>query len=162
MKMFRYCCTEMKENSISSKGRLVVTGVRWEESTQRKGRQMVEQCRNDNSKRFLHPIIDWTEQEVWQYIRENKLPYCNLYDEGQTRIGCVMCPMKNSKGMQADAERWPKIAEMYKFSCEKAHQRTLTLGKPTNWTSGLDMYEGWISGKAPEKENPDQETFHFE
>lgn len=158
----RYCCKEMKENTGNDKGRLVVTGVRWQESTQRKGRQMVEQCRNDHSKRFLHPIIDWTEVEVWEYIRQNNLPYSELYDQGETRVGCVMCPMKNSAGMMRDAEKYPKIADMYKWACQKAYERSLARGKKMEWTSGLDMYNWWISGKRAEKEDPDQTVFFLE
>lgn len=158
----RYCCREMKENDETAKGRLVVTGVRREESTQRKGRKMVEQCRNDNSKRFLHPIIDWSEDEVWQYIHDNKLQYCSIYDEGQTRLGCIMCPMKNHAGMIADAKRWPKIAEQYKRSCEKAYQKRLASGKIMRWKNGLEMYNWWISGKAAEKDDPDQQVFFFD
>lgn len=161
-RIIRYCCSEMKENTAESKGRLVVTGVRWAESVKRSKRQMVESCYNDNSKRYLHPIIDWKEKDVWEYIHANKLPYCSLYDEGKKRLGCVMCPMMGPKKMQEEAERWPKIAEMYKISCEKAYQKSLVRGKKMNWTSGLDMYNWWISGKAPEHENPGQQRFFFE
>jgi len=41
------------------------------------------------------------------------LPYCSLYDEGKTRIGCIMCPMQGSKGMLIDAERYPKYYRAY-------------------------------------------------
>ena len=159
----RYCCKSMKENDKSAKGRLVVTGVRWEESVKRAGRQMVELCRTDPTKRYIHPIIDWTESDVWGYIRENSLPYCKLYDEGRKRLGCVMCPMSNSKGMKRDADRWPKIAEMYKWSCEMALQHRMEIGNTnTEWNNGQEMYDWWISGKAPEDPDPDQQRFFFE
>ena len=162
-RLMRYCCRELKENDKSAKGHVVVTGVRWEESTRRASRQMVELCRTDTSKRFLHPIIDWTEQDIWQYIHENKLPYCKLYDEGKKRIGCVLCPQQGTIGMLADAERWPKIANAYKMACVKAFQNRKAKGnKNTKCTSGEQMYEWWISGKAPEKSDPNQEIFHFD
>jgi phosphoadenosine phosphosulfate reductase len=160
----RYCCREMKENDVTAKGRLVITGVRWEESTRRKGRQMVEQCRTDNSKRFLHPIIDWTEKDIWEYIHKNNLPYCSLYDEGFRRLGCIMCPMGRTERMQLEAEHWPKIAAAYKRACIKAYERRISRGVgSTKWHSGIEMYEWWIglSEQTAEKQNPDQ-TVMFE
>lgn len=156
----RYCCREMKENDKSAKGRLVVTGVRHAESLKRRSRQMVEQCRVNNGKRFLHPIIDWSDGEVWQYIRDNKLPYCQLYDEGRERVGCVMCPMSNKDQMLIDAERWPKIADAYKAACEKAYKRNIEKGNEQIWRSGEDMFRWWIFRRT--KEHPDQTVFFFE
>lgn len=162
-RLMRYCCKEMKENDETASGRLVVTGVRWAESIRRAGRQMVEMCRTDPNKRYLHPIIDWSESDVWEYVADRKLPMCKLYQEGFTRLGCVMCPMANIAGMQRDAKRWPKIAEMYKWSCQKAFERRLSKGNTnTKWKSGLEMYDWWISGKAPKNPDPDQQRFFFE
>ena len=160
-RIIRYCCPVLKE--VGGKDRFVITGVRWEESARRAKRRMTETCKTDNSKRFLHPIIDWTEEEVWQYILENNLPYCSLYDEGFKRIGCVMCPMGNSKGMKEDAMRYPKIAKMYKWACNEAYKRLVEEQpeKERTWQSGDDMYNWWINGKSGKNENPDQ-TIIFE
>ncbi|KKL78849.1 hypothetical protein LCGC14_2020760, partial [marine sediment metagenome] len=84
----RFCCEYLKEHSGG--GRVVLTGIRWQESWRRKKRAMVETCRWVKAKSFLHPIIDWTTAEVWEYIKSNNLPYCSLYDEGFHRLGCVL------------------------------------------------------------------------
>ena len=110
-RIIRYCCSELKE--IGGAGRTVVTGIRWAESTARRGRELYEQSRKTKSKWFLHPIIDWSTQDVWDYIHAHNLPYCSLYDEGKTRIGCIMCPMQGEKGMLIDAERYPKYYRAY-------------------------------------------------
>ena len=160
-RIIRYCCPVLKEGG--GKDRFVITGVRWEESARRAKRRMTETCKTDNSKRFLHPIIDWTKKEVWQYIHENNLPYCSLYDEGFKRIGCVMCPMGNRKGMEEDAMRYPKIAKMYRWACNKAYEKLVEEQpeKDRTWQSGDDMYNWWINGKSGKNENPDQ-TIIFE
>ncbi|CQR74140.1 hypothetical protein SOV_22680 [Sporomusa ovata DSM 2662] len=155
----RYCCAEVKESG--GKGRVVVTGVRWAESVRRSKRKMVEQCYNDNSKRYFHPIIDWSNEDVWEYIELRKLPYCSLYDEGQKRIGCVMCPMGNTVGMLEDAKRWPKIAQAYINAFEKACKRNRERGRESGQANGKEMFDWWVSGKAETKENPDQ-TVMFE
>lgn len=160
-RIMRFCCSEMKENDETASGRLVVTGVRHAESAKRKCRQMVEVCYHDNSKMYIHPIIDWTDAEVWEYIRKNNLPYCKLYDEGRTRIGCVMCPMSGNKGMMRDAERWPKIAKMYEWACCQAYDKAKARGKEMNWKNGHEMYEWWLTGKAPDKEQNFTDIFFF-
>lgn len=161
LRHMRYCCAVLKEGG--GRGRLVVTGVRWEESSKRKQRKMTEQCYTDNSKRFLHPIIDWTSRDVWEYIRKRNLPYCKLYDEGFNRIGCVMCPFQGAAGMARDARRWPKIAAMYKLACNRAFEKAVAddLERSRNWRSGDEMYEWWIKCKAGIKDYPDQ-TVIFE
>ena len=157
LRQIRYCCRTLKEGGGA--GRVVVTGVRHEESRKRSGRKMVESCFMDGSRRFLHPVIDWTAKEVWEYLRRLKIPYCSLYDEGWTRLGCVLWPNANQ---EAQAERWPKIADAYKRACIRAYDAGMAKGKvyQENWKSGEDMYYWWMSGKG-NKGDPDQ-TILFE
>jgi phosphoadenosine phosphosulfate reductase len=105
----RYCCETQKERGGS--GRLVVTGIRWGESKPRSNRHMCEHCYKDPTKRFVNVIIDWSTDDVWSYIREGAIPYCSLYDEGQKRIGCVLCPM--TRNVEEQIARWPRIARAW-------------------------------------------------
>jgi len=107
----RWCCRELKE--IGGKGRLVMTGIRHAESTARSKRKIYEESKTEKGKFFLHPIINWSNSDVWDYIKKNNLKYCSLYDEGKTRIGCIMCPMQNTKGMLQDKKRFPKYYNAY-------------------------------------------------
>lgn len=140
-RLIRYCCRVLKERG--GKGRLVLTGIRAEESSQRKHRSMVESCYKE-SKRFLHPIIDWTEQEVWAFIRENNIPYCPLYDEGYTRIGCIMCPFSPKRQRLADKERWPKYYQAYLRAFDRMLKRLWARGKETTWKTPEDVMNWWI------------------
>jgi len=110
-RIIRYCCRELKE--IGGKGRIVMTGIRNSESFKRSSRLVFEESRAQKGKFFCNPIIDWDDEDVWEYIRKNKMPYCSLYDEGKTRIGCIMCPMQGAKGMLQDKERFPKYYAAY-------------------------------------------------
>jgi phosphoadenosine phosphosulfate reductase len=154
----RFCCKALKERG--GEGRLVVTGVRAQESRRRAGRGMVEACKFGSGKRFLHPIIDWEDADVWEYIHGRRLAYCSLYDEGFTRLGCVMCPMGGTKQTSRHAERWPKFAAMYLRAITKfwvAREEKLS----PRWASGQEMYDWWLSGKSVDKwragYDPDQQ-----
>lgn len=147
-RLARYCCKALKEDK--GLGRCVVTGIRAEESRSRAARPMVEACRA-YAKRYLHPIIDWTAHDVWQYHRERGLPHCQLYDEGFERIGCVMCPMAGQKQRLASASRWPRMAAMYRRACDAAYARRLARGDNLRWQNGDDMYNWWVHDITTDK-----------
>ena len=75
-------------------------------------RRLVEQCYRTR-KTIVNPIIDWTDDDVWDFVHEYNLPYCSLYDEGFKRLGCIGCPLSGRKNMIRDFERWPKYKDMY-------------------------------------------------
>jgi 3'-phosphoadenosine 5'-phosphosulfate sulfotransferase (PAPS reductase)/FAD synthetase len=62
---------------------------------------------------MVNPIVDWTDEEVWEYIHARNLPYCELYDQGYTRIGCIGCPLAGAEKMRKDFERYPKYRDNY-------------------------------------------------
>lgn len=144
-RMMRYCCVELKE-FVHPDG-LLIDGVRASESRQRAGRRMVEVCHKHPETTLFHPIIDWSDADVWGYIWRNRIPYNPLYDTGLKRIGCVMCPMGGKRLMKIHEQLWPKIAQAYKRACERAFLLGPVKGKESewDWQSGEDMYNRWIS-----------------
>jgi phosphoadenylyl-sulfate reductase (thioredoxin) len=56
----------------------------------------------------LNPLVEWTEDQIWDYIKANDVPYSPLYDQGYTSIGCVICttPTKPWEDKRAGRWRW--------------------------------------------------------
>ena len=75
-------------------------------------RRLVESCFR-TSKTMVNPIVDWEEEDVWNFLNGNNIPNCSLYDEGFKRLGCIGCPLSGSKNMIRDFERWPRYKELY-------------------------------------------------
>lgn len=75
-------------------------------------RRLVEHCFRRH-KTTVNPIIDWTDEDVWDFIRAENIPYCGLYDEGFKRLGCIGCPMAQQSGREIEFARWPKYKENY-------------------------------------------------
>ncbi len=151
----RFCCEVLKERG--GDGRKVITGIRWAESSKRAGRRVVENCiRGRKGTTFVHPIIDWSDEDVWGYIKQNNIAYCTLYDEGYKRLGCIMCPMQGTKGMLRDAERWPAYYRAYRRAFQKMIDKRKAEGKESqvNWGTGQDVMDWWIYN--PPKGDPDQ------
>jgi phosphoadenosine phosphosulfate reductase len=54
----------------------------------------------------LNPLADWSEEQVWDYVREHDIPYNPLHDQGYPSIGCTHCTRKPAAGEDARAGRW--------------------------------------------------------
>lgn len=159
----RYCCKYLKEGN--GVGRFVITGVRWAESwsrkTKRAGLEMAESKTRsrmldpDNpqnsamarfcptkSSHILNPIIDWEDEDVWEFIKMRDLPYCSLYDEGFKRIGCIACPMSPKRNEQL--ERYPKIKKAYIKTFDDMLIEREKAGQDSHWNSGEDVMKWWV------------------
>lgn len=146
----RYCCQEFKERNVCGRGDgiLTVTGVRKAESPRRKSRSKYETCQSDRGVNFYHPIVNWTDDQIWEFIITEKLPYCRLYDEGLTRIGCVGCPLASSAKIQAEFRRWPNFEKAYLWAFEKMLE-----GRHFDrWKTKFDVMDWYIFGAAEECE----------
>jgi len=82
-----------------------ICGLRREQSTTRTQNEMLE-WDEANGLIKLNPLIDWTEQEVWDYIKEHNVPYNVLHDKGFPSIGCQPCTRAIFPGEDVRAGRW--------------------------------------------------------
>jgi len=166
-RMQRYCCEYLKENTTPN--RFVATGVRWDESAKRAKRGIMEvrgrsikdriALMNDNDdKRLLvercevkgamiaNPIINWTHQDIWKYIRSEKIEYNPLYDMGYRRVGCIGCPMAG-KGRHKEFADFPTYKQAYIRAFGKMLDAIHDAGKPTKWKTGEDVFIWWMEDK---------------
>lgn len=81
-----------------------VNGVRAQQSQVRQAMK-VEQAAPHGVLRF-HPMLDWTIQEVYAYLREYQLPRHPLDAQGYASIGCEPCTKKPDPGLQEREARW--------------------------------------------------------
>lgn len=168
----RWCCRELKERG--GEGRTCITGVRWAESTNRAsnrnafeifasrktekilfndnedGRRQFENCMK-KGKRIVNPIIDWTDEDVWEFIRSRDLKYCRLYDEGFTRLGCIGCPMAGKNRIN-EFKRWPKYKAQYIRTFDKVVKNRKAKGMKCIWETGEDLMNWWLYEKGKEHE----------
>lgn len=67
-------------------------------------------CISGKESLLISPIIDWTEHDVWEFLNDvMRVPYCELYDEGWRRLGCIGCPMSSPKHKREEEKRWPYV-----------------------------------------------------
>lgn len=102
------CCRIRKIEPLQRaiKGKKIwVTGIRAEQSANRHDMDFVEYDEiNEIIK--IHPLFDWTFEEVKQYCREQHIPYNVLHDKGFPSIGCQPCTRAVQEGEDFRAGRW--------------------------------------------------------
>ena len=164
-RIMRYCCSVLKEQS--GKGRMITTGVRWDESVRRKKtratyelfanktenkillndnddtRRLFENCQL-KAKRIVNPIIDWTSKDVWSYIHSENIPMNPLYSCGFDRVGCVGCPLANTKFRNFEFKKYPKFKQNYIRAFERMLEQRKIKGKETQWKTGQEVFDRWI------------------
>jgi phosphoadenosine phosphosulfate reductase len=82
-----------------------ITGLRREQSVTRATLAQREHDSVHGLMKF-NPLADWSEDEVWAYIRAHDVPYNRLYDQGYRSIGCAPCTRPTVAGEDVRAGRW--------------------------------------------------------
>lgn len=83
-----------------------ITGLRRDQWATRTNIRKVEIDHDHGAIVKLNPLAEWTEEEVWDYVREREVPYHPLYDHGYTSIGCAPCTRATQPGEAKRAGRW--------------------------------------------------------
>lgn len=82
-----------------------ITGLRAQQAATRVGLPTREYDEGNKLEKF-NPLSDWTEKEVWTYIKQNGVPYNALHDKFYPSIGCAPCTRAISLGEDVRAGRW--------------------------------------------------------
>ena len=107
------------------------------------GREILDTC-PIKQKIIINPIIDWLDEDVWEFIRERGLAYCCLYDKGYDRVGCVGCPMATQEKRIQELERYPYMKKKYLMAFDAMIQNRKERGLPTVWETGQEVMDWWI------------------
>lgn len=100
-------------------------------------RRMVEHCYR-TQKTMVNPIVDWEEDDVWEFLNGNGIEHCCLYDQGYKRLGCIGCPMNTAAA--ADLAKYT----VYRSNYIKAFDRMIA----NNKADGIKMQENWKDGES--------------
>lgn len=163
----RFCCKELKEST--NEHAVTLTGIRHAESARRSKRQEVflqtrrrhpefvqgtfdqfsrhqettVECLKGKDKLTVNPMLDWTEQDVWNFIHEYHLPINPLYARGYTRVGCLFCPMANIKNIRREAHDYPKYYQAMLRLIHRIRAEKFSAENPDVWGSLTDEQVFW-------------------
>lgn len=102
-------------------------------------------CVGGKDKVVISPIFDWTYNDIWAFIHKHKLPYCDLYDKGFHRIGCLFCPMASPKEKAREMQMFPKFAEKVYI---RAIRELMEKGKYAQFRTPEQVFQWWVSNES--------------
>ena len=149
-RLSRFCCYYLKENA--GKGHRTLLGIRMDESFQRSLYEP-EQCDTRRGRKntvSIRPILNWSESDIWEYIKYYNLPYLKFYDQPYSfkRHGCVGCPMAGAHVQIREYKIFPR----YVYALLKAIKKNMIL-KPNNtfarsFKDEYEVFDWWLSGQS--------------
>jgi len=109
------CCSDLKIEPLSRGVKeqgidVLLTGIRRDEHPDR-DRPMREQ-REQPDCIMMHPLLNFSEMDIWAYTMQYNLPYCTLYDDGYRSLGCMPCTQPCSGAGERDGRSADKEAKM--------------------------------------------------
>ena len=143
----RWCCG--CKHAKTAGFDLAFIGVRGEESPRRRETWRTFGRKQDGSL-YCCPIFNWTAGEVWEFLEARGLPHCRMYDEGYSRIGCVLCPLVGNRAFRlAEAARYPRHVSMFRQAARRFAERMRAQG----WKTARGRSCGsWKDAKDPAEE----------
>ena len=108
VEMRKECCRIRKVEPLNralAGNKAWVTGQRRAQSATR-GELHVQEFDAAHDMQKFNPLADWSEEDVWHYIRSNNVPYNPLHDKGYPSIGCEPCTRAIQPGEDVRAGRW--------------------------------------------------------
>ena len=105
----RLCCQVRKTNPLNGYLKTLdawITSIRADQTEQRADSSKFEIDYLHGRMLKINPILDWTIDQVWNYVRKNDVPYNRLHDMGYPSIGCAPCTRAVEEGEGPRAGRW--------------------------------------------------------
>ena len=105
----RLCCKVRKTNPLNRYLKTLdgwITSIRADQTEQRSDSKNFEIDYMHGRMLKINPILDWTIDQAWDYVRKNDVPYNRLHDMGYPSIGCEPCTRAVEEGEDPRAGRW--------------------------------------------------------
>lgn len=92
---------------------------------------------------MVNPLINWDDEYLWWYIRQNNIQLNPLYNLGYCRVGCIGCPM-GGKHRWEEFAQYPKYKQLYIQAFDKMVEARKQRGLKNMWENGLKCFKWWM------------------
>lgn len=109
-------------------------------------RRMVEMCYRTR-KTIVNPIVDWTDDDVWEFLSHYGCKSNPLYECGFKRIGCIGCPMANKAFRKHEFDLYPVYKAAYIRTFDRMIESRKERGMEVSdrWKTGESVFEWWVN-----------------
>ena len=111
-------------------------------------RRLVEQCYRTN-KTIINPIIDWTDEDIWEFSKVENIQQSGLYKQcggRYNRLGCIGCPMASLEEKLLEFSEYPKIKQAYINAFDRMVKNYGEKGTKYDWYDGQAVFDWWLYG----------------
>ncbi len=115
------CCfllktTPLNQAIMKNKWRAVISAIRYDETPERRN-EFYFSPRKDPDHMRIHPILHFSEADIWTCIHKNRIPYCELYESGYRSLGCLPCtfPVQEQSGGERSGRSREKEERMFRL-----------------------------------------------
>lgn len=98
----------------------------------------------DKKETLVNPIYEWTDVDIWEYIKQENIKVNPLYDMGYARVGCIGCPLATHKVREKEFRDFPKYKQMYINAFQKMVQNRKDRGLECQWETGEEVFDWWM------------------
>lgn len=92
----------------------------------------------------LNVIYHWTNEDVWDYIRQEGIETNPLYSCGYDRVGCIGCPLAAYRQRIREFSDFPKYRQAYTRAFENMLNERQKRGLDFEWNTGKEVFEWWV------------------
>jgi len=92
----------------------------------------------------VNPIYEWTDSDIWDYIRSEHIITNPLYECGYSRVGCIGCPFATHHHRIKEFQDYPKYKGMYISAFDRMLLERDAKGKINKWKSGEEVFDWWL------------------
>lgn len=112
-------------------------------------RRAIEHCYR-TATTLINPIIDWSDDDVWEFLHHYGCEANPLYKCGYGRIGCIGCPLGGYASMKRKFRLYPKYKQLYIHAFERMLKERTLNGKINKdaWSSGEAVFNWWINADS--------------
>ena len=107
-------------------------------------RRIVEHCYRTTST-MINPIVNWSDDDVWDFLNYYGCQSNPLYQCGFKRIGCIGCPMADIKHRYTEFRLYPKYKNLYIKAFDRMLTHRKVLGKSSDWQTGSEVFKWWMN-----------------
>jgi len=103
---------------------------------------LIYTCMRTN-KVMVNPLINWDDEYLWWYIRQNDIKINPLYEKGRCRVGCIGCPMAGKERWEHFAQ-YPKYETLYIKAFDRMIEKRKSKGLKSDWKDGKACFRWWM------------------
>lgn len=95
---------------------------------------------------LVNPIYEWTDADVWDYIRQEHITTNPLYERGYHRVGCIGCPLATYSMKMKEFADYPQYKKAYISAFQRMVDARAAEGKEQNgqWSDGQAVFDWWV------------------